>query len=51
MSAYMATLLDARSIIVSKVVTGDMSVEDGIAQYEKEQGALSDSIVAELNSK
>lgn len=51
MSAYMATLLDARSIIVSKVVTGDMSVEDGIAQYEKEQGALSDSIVPELNSK
>lgn len=51
MSAYMATLLDARSIIVSKVVTGEMTVEDGIAQYEKEQGTLSDSIVGELNGK
>ncbi len=51
MSANMATLLDARSIIVSNVVTGDLSVEDGMAQYEKEQGALSDTILSELNNK
>lgn len=51
MSAEQSTLIDARSVIVANVVTGDMSVEDGIAAYIDEQGDLSDTIVAELNAR
>lgn len=51
LSAYMATLVDARNVIVAHVVTGDLSVEEGIAQYIDEQGDLSDTIVAEFNAR
>lgn len=51
MSANLATLIDARNVIVSYVVTGDMTVEDGMAKYVAEQGSLSDTIVAEFNAR
>lgn len=51
LSAFSATLIDARNVIVAKVVTDNMTVEEGIAAYEAEQGELSDTIVAEFNAR
>ncbi|MFV0342446.1 MAG: extracellular solute-binding protein [Anaerocolumna sp.] len=51
LSSFQATLIDARNVIVANVVTGDMTVEEGIAAYEAEQGELSDTIVAEFNAR
>lgn len=51
LSSFSATLIDAKNVIVAKIVTDNMSVEDGIAQYEAEQGEVSDTIVAEFNAR
>lgn len=49
MSNYQATLTDIRTVIVADVVTGSMSVEDGIAAYKTQAGDMVNEILAELN--
>ena len=49
-SNYAPTLLDIRTIIVTDVVTGDMTVEEGMASYKEQSSAMVDEILASLNS-
>ena len=49
-SNYAPTLLDIRTIIVTDVVTGDMTVEEGMASYKEQSAAMVDEILASLNS-
>ena len=49
MQEYAPSLIDIRAVIVANVVTGDMSVEDGIASYKQQAGAQVEEILAELN--
>lgn len=49
MGNYAATLNDIRQAIVADVVTGSLSVEDGIAQYKEQAASMSEEILAELN--
>jgi putative aldouronate transport system substrate-binding protein len=51
MSNYQATLTDIRTVIVADVVTGSMSVEDGIAAYKTQATDMVNEILAQLNSK
>jgi len=51
MSNYQATLTDIRAVIVADVVTGSMSVEDGMAAYNTQAGDMVTEILAELNSR
>ena len=48
MSNYAPTLLDIRTVIVTDVVTGDMSVEEGMASYKEQSAAMVDEILASL---
>ena len=50
MSNYTATLLDMRTVIISEVVTGDMTVEEGMASYKEQSAAMVDEILASLNN-
>ena len=50
MSNYSATLKDIRTVIVADVVTGDMSVEDGMKSYHEQTDAMVEEILASLNS-
>ena len=50
MSNYSATLLDTRTVIVTDVVTGDMTVEEGMASYKEQSAAMVDEILASLNN-
>jgi len=49
MSNYTSTLLDIRTVIVTDVVTGDMTVEEGMASYKEQSAAMVDEILASLN--
>lgn len=49
MSNYSATLLDIRTVIVTDVVTGDLTVEQGMASYKEQSAAMVDEILASLN--
>ena len=49
MSNYSATLLDIRTVIVTDVVTGDLTVEQGMASYKDQSSAMVDEILASLN--
>lgn len=49
-SNYAATLLDIRTVIVTDVVTGDMTVEEGIASYQEQASAMVEEILASLNN-
>ena len=49
MSNYSATLLDIRTVIVTDVVTGDMTVEEGMASYKEQTATMVDEILASLN--
>ena len=48
MSNYSASLLDIRTVIVTDVVTGDMTVEQGMASYKEQTAAMVDEILASL---
>ncbi|MBP3887679.1 MAG: ABC transporter substrate-binding protein, partial [Cellulosilyticum sp.] len=50
MSNYAATLKDIRTVIVSEVVTGDMTVEEGMASYQEQTGSMVEEILASLNN-
>jgi len=49
MSNYAASLKDIRTVIVSEVVTGDMTVEEGMASYQEQAGSMVEEILASLN--
>lgn len=49
MANYQATLTDIRTVIVANVVTGDLTVEEGIAEYKDQATTMVDEILAELN--
>ncbi|MBP3887678.1 MAG: extracellular solute-binding protein [Cellulosilyticum sp.] len=49
MANYSATLKDIRSIIVAEVVTGDMTVEEGMASYHAQADSMIEEILASLN--
>ncbi len=49
MSNYAAQLKDIRTVIVADVVTGDKSVEDGMAEYHAQTDAMVEEILASLN--
>lgn len=49
MGNYAATLNDIRQVIVSEVVTGSTSVEDGMAKYKEQSASMVAEILAELN--
>ena len=52
MSQYNGDLMTLKRSIVAQIVTQGLSVEDGYARFEAEQGqAWSDAIVASLNEK
>ena len=46
MANYSATLKDIRSIIVAEVVTGDMTVEEGMASYHAQADSMIEEILA-----
>ncbi|MBU3803445.1 MAG: ABC transporter substrate-binding protein, partial [Candidatus Cellulosilyticum pullistercoris] len=48
-SNYAPTLLDIRTVIVTDVVTGDMTVEEGMASYKEQTSSMVDEILASLN--
>jgi putative aldouronate transport system substrate-binding protein len=49
MASYAATLLDIRTVIVAEVVTGNLTVEQGMAKYQDQAGAMVTEILASLN--
>lgn len=49
-SNYAPTLLDIRTVIVTDVVTGDMTVEEGMASYQEQSAAMVEEILASLNN-
>lgn len=48
MASYAATLLDTRTVIISDVVTGALSVDEGMAKYQEQAGAMVEEILASL---
>ena len=50
MSNYAATLKDIRTVIVADVVTGDKTVEQGMADYHAQTDAMVEEILASLNN-
>ena len=50
MANYASSLLDIRTVIVADVVTGDMSVEDGLNSYKEQTASMVDEILSSLNS-
>ena len=50
MSNYTATLLDIRTVIITKVVTDNMTVEEGMASYKDQTSAMVDEILTSLNN-
>ena len=49
-SNYAPTLLDIRTVTISDVVTGSMTVEEGMASYQEQSSAMVEEILASLNS-
>ena len=49
-SNYAPTLLDIRTVIISDVVTGSISVEEGMENYKKQSATMVEEILASLNS-
>ena len=49
MSNYTATLLDIRTVIATEVVTGDTSVEEGMASYKEQTSEMVAEVLASLN--
>ena len=49
MSNYAAQLKDIRKVIVSDVVTGSTTVEEGMASYKEQAQSMVDEILASLN--
>lgn len=49
MANYAATLKDIRTVIVADIVTGDTSVEDGMANYHKQADSMIQEILDSLN--
>lgn len=49
-AAYAATLLDIRTVIITDVVTGTMSVEEGMAKYNEQASQMVEEILASLNN-
>ena len=49
MANYGSTLLDIRMITVADVVTGDMTVADGIASYKQQADTMVQEILTSLN--
>ena len=50
MANYSATLKDIRTVIVAEIVTGDMTVEEGMASYHEQADFMIDEILSSLNA-
>jgi len=50
MSNYTATLLDIRTVIATEVVTGDMTVEEGMTSYKDQTSEMVAEVLASLNN-
>jgi len=50
MANYSATLKDIRTVIVAEIVTGDMTVEEGMASYHDQTDFMIEEILASLNA-
>jgi putative aldouronate transport system substrate-binding protein len=48
-AAYAATLQDIRVVLLAEVVTGGLSVEEGMARYQQQAGKMVEEILASLN--
>ena len=50
MATHSASLLDIRTVIVTDIVTGNMTVEEGMATYKDQAQSMVDEILASLNN-
>ncbi len=50
MANYAPTLKDIRTVIVAEVVTGDMTVEEGMASYHAQADSMIEEILASVNN-
>ena len=48
---YSASLSDITNVIVSEIVTGNLSVEDGMKSYHEQTDAMIEEMLASLNNK
>ena len=50
MGNYAAEIKDIKEVIVADVVTGDMTVEEGMASYQEQASAMVEEVLASLNN-
>ncbi|MDO4295315.1 MAG: extracellular solute-binding protein [bacterium] len=50
-NTYIATLNDIRKPIITEVVTGSMTPEDGVAQYKEQAASMVEEILESLNAQ